>query len=85
MSKKQSNPRPGPDVVKPPPPTGPPKKGMKNGDCNRSVCMNKNAEYYNYSTYKYYCASCAVLINDENRADLSGNELCVKSPLLTDT
>jgi hypothetical protein len=66
-----------------------PGKGDKGGECNRTVCKNTEAEYYNHSTRMYYCAECAVLINDANKADairLYGHELCTleesKSPVI---
>jgi hypothetical protein len=57
-------------------------KGMMAGSCNRTACQApQSAFYYNKSTQKFYCASCAKLINDANRADamrLYNSELCVK-------
>lgn len=55
-------------------------KGEYDGSCNRSACLKPHARYYNHSTQKYYCATCAHMINDMNRADamrLYGHELCV--------
>jgi len=55
-------------------------KGDYQQECNRTVCKNSHADYYNYSTRKYYCAPCAFLINDANRLDairLFGHELCL--------
>ena len=57
------------------------KKGEKGGLCNRTACDNPDASWYNHSTKKYYCSSCAGLINYYNRADayeLFGHELCTK-------
>lgn len=34
--------------------------------CNRAVCTNTDPEYWNNSTRKYYCESCAIWINKEN-------------------
>ena len=56
-------------------------KGEKNGECNRTVCTGKNANYFNHSTLKYYCSSCAELINDANREYSTGrfgHELCTE-------
>lgn len=41
-------------------------KGEFGKECNRTVCENKNAKWYNCSTQKYYCAECANLINRVN-------------------
>lgn len=57
------------------------KKGEYQGECNRSACSNPNAEYFNYSTEKYYCSPCAKLINMANRKEalsMYGHDLCVK-------
>jgi hypothetical protein len=56
-----------------------PGKGDKGGECNRTHCKNPHAEFYNHSTRMYYCAECAVLLNDANRTDairIFGHELC---------
>lgn len=55
-------------------------KGIFNGNCNRTACQKPHATYYNFSTKVYYCASCADMINNANRADaikLYGHELCI--------
>ena len=44
-------------------------KGTYQGECNRTVCKNTNATFYNHSTQKYYCSSCAGLINSANHLD----------------
>lgn len=54
-------------------------KGDLGGECYRTACSNKGANYYNHSTRKHYCKPCALLINDANRIDamrLYGHELC---------
>lgn len=54
-------------------------KGVLGKLCYRSVCDNDEALYYNKSTKKHYCRSCASIINDANRADayrFYGTELC---------
>lgn len=55
-------------------------KGEYNGECNRTACSNTGAVYFNHSTRKHYCRSCASLINDANRLDairLYGHDLCL--------
>lgn len=37
-------------------------KGEKHGICYRGVCDNMNATWFNKSTKRYYCQSCAILI-----------------------
>jgi ribosomal protein L40E len=37
-------------------------KGEKHGVCNRGVCENPNALWFNKSTRKYYCQPCALKI-----------------------
>lgn len=54
-------------------------KGELHGECNRTACSNKNAKFFNHSTEKHYCGTCAKLINDANLGDslrLYGHELC---------
>ena len=57
-------------------------KGIYSGSCNRTACQKPNsATFYNHSTEKYYCKSCAMLINDANRIsseELFGHELCTE-------
>jgi hypothetical protein len=40
-----------------------PKKGDWGGECNRTVCKETPATFYNRGTYRYYCRHCAHLIN----------------------
>ena len=57
------------------------KKGEYQGECNRSACSNPKAEYFDYSTRKYYCASCAKIINMENELyahSMYAHDLCIK-------
>lgn len=57
-----------------------PLKGELMGECNRTVCSNTPAKYYNYSTKEHYCTTCAKLINIHNKADsmrLYGHDLCI--------
>lgn len=37
-------------------------KGDKHGECNRTVCTNTGANWFNKSTRKYYCKPCALQI-----------------------
>lgn len=58
-------------------------KGEFNGRCNRSACLNQGANWYNHSTRKYYCKSCAHWLNiDEfNKRDameIWGHDLCTE-------
>ena len=57
-------------------------KGEKGGICNRTACENSGAVYFNFSTEKYYCPSCAELLNDNNREEamnIYGHDLCLIS------
>ena len=46
------------------------KQGVKNGVCNRTICMSdKNVVFFNHSTRKYYCLECALLLNEANKHD----------------
>ena len=54
-------------------------KGEYGQECNRTACNNQNAQFYNHSTRKYYCGSCAQTINSLNHADsmrMFGHQLC---------
>lgn len=57
-------------------------RGEKNGLCNVTACRAANwVEYYNHSTRKFYCKSCAMKLNRIHRADameLWGHDLCTK-------
>jgi len=60
-------------------------KGTINSECNRTACKVSPAQYYNYSTKKYYCGTCASMINNFNRIDsekLYGHDLCIKTEKL---
>lgn len=40
-------------------------KGQRlGGECNRTLCRNIHAVYWNQSTHGLYCFSCALAIND---------------------
>lgn len=60
-------------------------KGEKGGNCNRSACQAPGAYWYNHSTQKYYCETCADVLNKDrfNAADaarLYGHPLCTLDP-----
>lgn len=62
-------------------------KGNKNEECNRTDCQQPPAEYYNYSTRKWYCAECAAKINRLNYHEamqMFGHELCLYLPDTTE-
>jgi hypothetical protein len=42
-------------------------KGEKNGLCNRTACQQPGATWHNKYNGQYYCASCAHLINYQER------------------
>lgn len=50
-------------------------KGEYKGECNRTVCGTKNAMFYNNSTEKYYCGSCAHAINWKEKICFPHNEI----------
>lgn len=57
-----------------------PAKGDLGGECNRRVCTNTPARWFNRSTLKHYCGSCARTLNAVNHNDaqrLFGGSLCV--------
>jgi hypothetical protein len=61
----------------------PKNKGMYAGSCNRSACLKPSAIWFNHSTRKYYCASCAHELNYDrfNKADslrMYGHLLCTE-------
>ncbi len=53
-------------------------KGVKGGNCNRSACQQPGATFYNHSTRKHYCPSCASLLNSHNPEafEMFGHVLC---------
>lgn len=58
-------------------------KGAYLGSCNRSACLKPGANFYNWSTQKYYCEECAHWLNcDEfNARDakrMYGHQLCTQ-------
>lgn len=59
-------------------------KGVFNGKCNITSCQKPNsATWYNHSTRKYYCHSCANRLNNDefNKRDamrLFGHDLCTE-------
>lgn len=46
-----------------------PGKGVKGERCNRSACQAEGAYWYNHSTQKHYCGTCADIINGANSRD----------------
>jgi hypothetical protein len=56
--------------------------GAFNGPCNRSDCHTKPATFYYWSTRKFYCASCATMLNKANAGDSwvksLGHQLCTE-------
>ena len=56
-------------------------KGVHGGNCNREACQKPGALWYNKGMLnnKYYCASCAALINQYPLED--GTSLCSYKPL----
>jgi len=61
-------------------------KGNFNEECNITSCQKPNsATWYNYSTRKYYCQSCAIRLNTDefNKRDairMFGHDLCLQNP-----
>lgn len=58
-----------------------PNKGLKFGSCNREACQAPGANFFNYSTEKYYCRRCAHDLNMANRKwahDTYGHDLCLE-------
>ena len=56
-------------------------KGEYNGICNRTACQQPGATFFNHSTLKFYCPSCAHTINEYNRAEAMtyfGHDLCTE-------
>jgi len=59
-------------------------KGVLNGKCNITSCQKPNsATWYNHSTRKYYCPSCARRLNNDefNKRDamtMFGHDLCTE-------
>ena len=58
-------------------------KGDYLGSCNRSACLKPGADWFNHSTRKYYCVSCADWLNTDrfNKADamnIWGHDLCTE-------
>lgn len=49
----------------------PAEKGAFLGECGRTACKTLSASWWNVSTERYYCGSCARRINEAN-----GKEIC---------
>lgn len=41
------------------------RKGRQGGECNRTVCRNHNARWYNPHTGAYYCDTCGEQLQKE--------------------
>lgn len=58
-----------------------PKKGAYKGLCNFTACTSQRpATWWHFSNQKYYCPSCAAMLNHANRKDalaLFGHELLI--------
>ena len=39
-------------------------KGKEGGSCNRGLCQDSPANWYNHGSYAWYCESCLRDIND---------------------
>jgi len=64
-------------------------KGEKGQRCNRTACQAPGAYWYNHSTQKWYCGTCADLLNRDkfNSADadrLYGHPLLTLDPEFAD-
>ncbi len=58
-----------------------PAKGDRGGSCNRTVCENENAQWFNHSTRAWYCETCARTLNEfrpEEAQALYGHDLCTR-------
>ena len=53
-------------------------KGDFNGECNRGACTKRNAIWYNSPMYKYYCTSCARMINESSNQSGQGDICKIK-------
>ena len=56
-------------------------KGDKGGSCNREACQRPGAYWFNHSTKRYYCRTCAEwlntdVVNREYAANNFGHTLC---------
>lgn len=60
-------------------------KGTRGGNCNITSCQKPNSAFwFNHSTRKYYCESCAKRLNNDefNKRDamrMFGHDLCTLS------
>lgn len=50
-------------------------KGEFSGECNRTACKTKNAQWFNKITQAYYCDRCARMINQSSNQSNQG-DLC---------
>lgn len=42
-----------------------PDKGQENGSCNRGLCQDSGAKWYNHGSFAWYCDHCKVTLDDE--------------------
>jgi len=40
-------------------------KGKEDGSCNRGLCQDSDAVWYNHGSYSWYCKSCMMDIYDD--------------------
>jgi hypothetical protein len=68
-----------------------PKKGEKGGACNRTACQRPaqqdpdGVRWFNHSTRKYYCGTCAWdlntdIFNKRDAQEIWGHDLCTLEP-----
>lgn len=58
-------------------------KGEKGKNCNREACQAPGAYWYNHSTQRYYCTTCARLINRDSERFRDSFVESLGHPLLT--
>lgn len=46
-----------------------PDKGLQGGSCNRKICQQPGAFFYNKETRKFYCHRCCKEISKYNEGD----------------
>lgn len=54
-----------------------PKKGTRNGNCNRTACQKPGAFWWNRGSHSWYCTDCALMLSRAN----AGDEFCKDEPL----
>lgn len=66
-----------------PVPPNKPDKGLFGGSCNRRACQRPGADWFNHSTRRYYCRSCAHTLNTDpfnarDAQEMYGHQLCTE-------